>query len=69
MSGASLDQLENECKENFEANEEMLVHGMDSKNFAFDYHFKQSENNGKKNSDQYYEQGDEVEDEDGGVEG
>jgi len=71
ISGASLDQLENECKENFEANEEMLVHGMDSKNFAFDYHFKQSENNGKKNADQYYEQEDEdeVEVEDEGVEG
>jgi len=38
-----LDDLENECKENFEGNEEMLTFGLDSKNFAFDYHFKQSE--------------------------
>lgn len=45
LGTSCLDDLENECKENFEGNEEHLMHGIDSKNFAFDYHFKQNEAN------------------------
>ena len=59
-----LDDLENECKENFEGNEEMLTFGLDSKNFAFDYHFKQSEKMKKEEEEEEEDEEEQEEQED-----
>lgn len=51
LNNVTLDEMENECKENFESNKERLAYGIDTKDFAFDYHFKQTELSNKQNND------------------
>ncbi|XP_057310078.1 serine/threonine-protein kinase RIO3-like [Hydractinia symbiolongicarpus] len=47
----NLDEIENECQLQFEKNEELLTYGIDSKNYPFNYHFEQSKQNIRENTD------------------